>query len=944
MSLKYNYFDELEEPAYILCRPNGDRVGTIQCTQKSFEKKYNDYNQISFTTYMMYDNEKNDIYPHISEMQHVEVPDIGRFVIQRIDINGESSEFEYKQCTALSEEITMAQKYLELFYINLGTTESIDGVNLYSLSEPEKSLLHLVLKKCPDWTIGHVDSALCSLQRSFEVSRQDIYSFLVNDMASAFSCTFDFDTLHHKINVYEADQGTDTQIIVSYDNLLNNVSISSSIDDIKTCLTITGIDDLSVREVHMGYDSIYMLDYFHSLEYMSEGLYHSYTAWKQKWNDNVGPYEKLVTEYQAYCKQLNYLRSEKVPKHAGSTDWSEYSLNLLQDQLKIYEQKQDTMIKAGQANENHADHKTVYIPCYNTIQELKKQIALVEEEMSLLEAQQENLSVQMDAIIDIVSMENNFSPEELAELAKFVREEELSGASFVVTDVMTESERIDMIRELLEYGKKELVKVAQPTLSFSADIANLYNMPEFAGYRGDFDTGNYIHVILRDDYIIKVKIISISFDFMEHTISPTFGSISKPRMNGILSDVTDAVSLAQSAATTVSFNSTNWNTANKEATNISKMLSDGLLAAGQSLKTARSDLVIDDRGIFVNNTTDSAHANDGIFIGGGQILFTDDGFKTVKTALGRVQYEKDGVACKDFGLLAQFVLSGYVSASTIEGNDIIGGTITGSEFNNGNGTFSVDSSGNLTATSGTIGGWTITSNKIYSGDTKNGEKVAVMHKPTDGIDWVFAAGGSNHSNYIDCPFRVSKNGTLYATDAIIEGTITATNGKFGGIQIESDKIYSNNGKLEITSDGYATLKDVTVTGVRTGSSFGGITYSSSGTSANLNNGFSAGTSFSLSDNARTDFDNLVTNTITADYINAKVLLTAENIDVETLTIGANDNTVGFIDVWTIESYTVGSVTLSSGETIRVIKDIEPKSLKVLASVDSIGVPPHVIED
>ena len=882
MILKYNYFEELEEPEYILCKPSGDKIGAIQCTKKTFQKKYNDYNQISFTTYMMYDNQKNDIYHHISEMQCVEVPAIGRFIIQRVDINGESSDLEYKQCTALSEEITMAQKYLELFYINLGTTGSIDGVSLYNLSDPDKSLLHLVLEKCPDWTIGHVDTSLYTVQRSFEVSRQDVYSFLVNDIAAAFACIFDFDTLNHKINVYEEDRGMDTEIIVSYDNLLKNVSISSSIDDIKTCLTITGSEDLSIREVNMGYDRIYMLDYFHSLEYMSESLYHSYTAWKQKWNENVDLYQDLITEYQQYYNQLNYLRSKKMPDHSDSTDWTEYGLVPLQEKLAVYEQKQDVMIKAGQANKEHSDYKTVYLPCYNTIQEIKKQIEIVEEEIAQLKERQMNLSAQMNAIIETVSMQNNFSQAELSELTKFIREDELSSTNFVVTDTMTESERMDMLHELLDYGKKELAKVAQPTLSFSADIANLYNIPEFAGYQGDFDTGNYIHVILRDDYIIKAKILTVAFDFMENTISPTFGSISKPRIDGILSDVTEAVSLAQSAASTVSFNSSYWNIANKEATSISKMLSEGLLAAGQSLKTAHSDLIIDDRGVFVNNTEDAQHVNDGIFIGGGQILFTDDAFESVKTALGRVSYQKKGVAYEDFGLLAQFVISGYIAGTIIEGNEIIGGTITGSEFNNGNGTFSVDAEGNLTATSGTIGGWTITENKLYAGDTENGEKVAVIQKPRDGITWVFAAGGSNHSSYVDCPFRVSKDGKLYATDATIEGTVTATSGKFGGINIESNKIYSDNNKFVITSDGYATLKDVTVTGVHTGSSFGGITYSSNGTSANLNNGFSAGKSFGLSGGARTDFDNLVASTVTADYIEARVHLSATTANITNL--------------------------------------------------------------
>lgn len=84
----------------------------------------------------------------------------------------------------------MGQKYLENFTINMGTVESIDGVQFYNIAAPDKSLLHLVLEKCPDWTIGHIDVALRTMQRSFEVTKQDVYSFITTDVSEAFECIF----------------------------------------------------------------------------------------------------------------------------------------------------------------------------------------------------------------------------------------------------------------------------------------------------------------------------------------------------------------------------------------------------------------------------------------------------------------------------------------------------------------------------------------------------------------------------------------------------------------------------------------------------------------------------------------------------------------------------------------------------------------------------------
>lgn len=85
--------------------------------------------------------------------------------------------------------------------------------------------------------------------------------------------------------------------------------------------------------------------------------------------------------------------------------------------------------------------------------------------------------------------------------------------------------------------------------------------------------------------------------------------------------------------------------------------------------------------------------------------------------------------------------------------------------------FQLAADGTLTTTNGTIGGWTITDTKIKAGDASSG--VAVMQAPTLGTTYTFAAGGTSHESYKDCPFRVTKAGKLYASDADISGTVEA---------------------------------------------------------------------------------------------------------------------------------------------------------------------------
>ena len=111
--------------------------------------------------------------------------------------------------------------------------------------------------------------------------------------------------------------------------------------------------------------------------------------------------------------------------------------------------------------------------------------------------------------------------------------------------------------------------------------------------------------------------------------------------------------------------------------------------------------------------------------------------------------------------------------------EISGGTITfnaGTIIINSN-NFKVDADGVIEATSGTIGGWTLKSYKLYAGDGVDIKTVCVQAPTTNNL-YVFAAGGTSHDSYADCPFRVTKAGKLYATDAIVHGDIITIDGAF----------------------------------------------------------------------------------------------------------------------------------------------------------------------
>lgn len=186
------------------------------------------------------------------------------------------------------------------------------------------------------------------------------------------------------------------------------------------------------------------------------------------------------------------------------------------------------------------------------------------------------------------------------------------------------------------------------------------------------------------------------------------------------------------------------------------------------------------KGNFSGNITSTATINGGTISGGtinGGTISIGSNFSV--DSAGLLKCSNADITGKITATSGSF--SGNItSTATISGGTISGSTISGGNISIGS-NFSVDSTGNINcnnasisgtiiASSGSvIGGWSIKSKKICGGDENTG--VAVMQLPSDTTTYTFAAGGKSHDSYQDCPFRVTKQGKLYAQDAVFENSI-----------------------------------------------------------------------------------------------------------------------------------------------------------------------------
>lgn len=314
-----------EPPEFYLCEVDKTIIGGLNVIEPSGDFKFNTYSEITFEVDRVYqdpitgENVVNPLYDKVEALRLIYIVGYGYFQIQQASIVSDGIR-EYKDVVIYSLEYEMTQKYLDNFIINMGTTSSIDGVQLYNIADPSKSLIHLVLEKMPGWKPGNIDISLQTLQRSFEVDHQAIYDFIMNDMADTFKFVVEFDTYNKTVNLYEEDKaGKDTNIYISMDTIANEVQIDYSADDIKTMLYVYGDSDISIREANLGLEYIMNIDYYNTPDWLGQDLYDAYNKYCKIVESYRKQYSDLMLQWSAIYDQISELYN-KIPDYSESND------------------------------------------------------------------------------------------------------------------------------------------------------------------------------------------------------------------------------------------------------------------------------------------------------------------------------------------------------------------------------------------------------------------------------------------------------------------------------------------------------------------------------------------------------------------------------------------------------------------------------------------------
>ena len=738
MNFEFDINKSYEIPLITLCNPDFSVITDItNITNLHIKPRFNAVSEVNFDLY------KNDFYDLISKNRLIKIQGFGYFVIVSVTETNEGT-LPYKSITAYSYEYTLNSKGAN---IKDGTYKFYDPVN------PKDTLLQKLLEIAPSWEIGTVSSSLWNRYRTFEIPTNSLYSFLMEDVEKAYECIFDFDTENKFINAYTSeDIVKDTNISLSFHNLIKNVKIEETTKDIITCLSVHGSGDFTISEVNpLGTANIYDFSYYLNEGWMQKSLIDAI----KKWDKKVKDFEKTYTENFSKLRDLN----AELLKLQGE-------LATLKNNLKAQEQVRS------------AQMPNISKSVVNKINNLNKEISAKQKEIDSKNKEISKIQKTLQDINTSLKFANNFTKKQLLELDNFIFEASYTNSNFVVTDKMTTTEIQDMSKQLLERGKKEMKKLLQPSFTFSMELANFLFAEKFKPFIDELKLGSLIQAEVKEDVWVSPILLEIDIDYDNpENFTMTFGNkfrleTSEWTFNELFNQSKTSNSVSRNYSSLIApIKNGGLND------QVTAYMQNSLNAANQEIISSENqDISVGSYGIKGRKKLDDGNFdNHQLMITNNLICMTDDNWQTSKLALGNM----DG----NYGVVADTIVGKLVA-----GNEL---TIT-----NKNNSFKLDGSGatlknaSLTIESG--------NSKIIQ-NAKDGFKI----QKKDNKNWKdqFYADSSGDL-HLTGKINIAKNSHVGGLE-ITDKSIKSSNGNIvlesnGNAKIGALKIDGNNAHFDGT--------------------------------------------------------------------------------------------------------------------------------------------------
>lgn len=471
--------------------------------------------------------------------------------------------------------------------------------------------------------------------------------------------------------------------------------------------------------------------------------------------------------------------------------------------------------------------------------EVNKRGEQITEEKKLRDAvgvQREDIQEQLDF--------PTFLGDELFHIFCMYRKEgDYTNSNYISTD-LTSAQLVEKAKEYFEVAQDEVIKASEIELTISETLNNLLNIKEFADYKDGFDIGDWI-VTEVDESIYKMRLISVNYTYSSpESISFTFSNVD--RMISIADDVNKILSTSQSMAgsyNTVAHQAKQGDEANADVT---EMQEDGVDASKYNiLAGANSRMVIDEHGMLFKDYDDikGVDSPEQMRMNGNVMEFTDDYWKTVKAAIGKIHYTLNGKNETRYGVNAETLIAGLMIAGQMYSenwSDDGTGVYNGTHIDLNSGEFVIGGNG-------VEGGYGIK----FDGDTI---------QLGNNIDLVNSSGNTVTITEIadmDAVLKTKQDKLIAGRNITIEDNVISAEGGGSGEQVElTQEEYDNLPDTKLSDDIEYFITDANGSGG--GSGIGGGNINQYGTTPPANRNGKNGDMYALYD--------ATTSTITTLYM------------------------------------------------------------------------------
>lgn len=510
----------------------------------------------------------------------------------------------------------------------------------------------------------------------------------------------------------------------------------------------------------------------------------------------------------------------------------------------------DILIQQGVADPENELYSSMYLPYYNRSVWIQDELREREAEVLKLRGTRSNpdgvldyIEKQRQTIANKLDLRSYLGEALWVEFCSFRRDDTYQNDNFI-SDGLSDTELIAQAKEFIKNAEREIVKSATLQHTISCNLNNFLLVKEqdveespvpivtldgihiithdqlylvkgnatFSPLLVNFEVGNWVHIEI-DGVVYKLRLTSYKIDYDNlDKLDVEFSDVTYGL--DYMSDTQSILAQAQSMATSYSMVQHQANKGNNANKQIMDMVKNGLNLTNKRIVNAadNQNMVVDESGLLMrekNEFGDDYSAEQTKIINHG-FYYTNDGWKTVKTGLGKYIYydPETGTYKEDYGIIAHKIVGNIILGNELgiyntSGSvkiDQNGVTITADaadtnkdlftlQRKNEDGSYTkyvyVDDDGNIKINGRHIQMTTSDDLGSYIDKTIKQEAAALVVQLTNEYIGITTDSNGNGGNFSDCytDVLVFSGSTDITKSSDLKWTITATS----GIEGEWDK-------------------------------------------------------------------------------------------------------------------------------------------------------------